>query len=56
MTGTFTNAKMYLLLYQAMTTEMLAGVTYSTSGATTYEVSDDTLLSLYHDMYKVRGV
>ena len=56
MTGTFTNAKMYSLLYQAMTTEMLAGVTYSTSGATTYKVSDDTLLSLYHDMYKVRGV
>lgn len=56
MTGTFTNAKMYLLLYQAMTTEMFAGVTYSTSGATTYKVSDDTLLSLYHDIYKVRGV
>ena len=56
MTGTFTNAKMYSLLYQAMTTEMFAGVTYSTSGATTYKVSDDTLLSLYHDIYKVRGV
>lgn len=55
LSGTFSNAKMYLLLYKAMTTEMFKAKQYSASGIT-YAKSDDTLLSLYHDTYYVRGV
>lgn len=55
LSGTFTNAKMYLLLYKAMTTGMFKEKQYSASGMT-YVVSDDTLLSFYHDIYYVRGV
>lgn len=54
LSGTFSNAKMYLLLYKAMTTEMFKEKQYSASGIT-YTMSDDTLLSLYHDTYYVRG-
>jgi hypothetical protein len=55
LSGTFSNAKMYLLLYKAMTTEMFKEKQYSASGMS-YAVSDDTLLSFYHDIYYVRGV
>lgn len=54
-TGTLTNAVMYQILYQAMNTEILEGITYGTDGNIKYTVSDKTLLSMYHDIYRVRG-
>lgn len=55
MDGMLTNSDMFLLLYQAMTTEMLKP-NHMNSGSISYELSDDTLLSMYHNVYLVKDI
>lgn len=54
--GTFTNEKMYSLIYRAMTTGIFTNDNHYTGGMLTYKVSDETMLSRYHDTYYVKGV
>ena len=46
---------MFVLLYNAMVTELLEPIVYGTYEKQ-YDVSDQTLLSIYHDVYYKEGV
>ncbi len=51
-----TRGDMFLLLYTAMTAEMLVPTIFHDNATTYRESEDTTLLSLYHDIYYDKGV